>query len=157
VLSDQLERETKYDAPADYVLPPLDGIDGADDDRVRAQTTRMDSVYFDTADHDLIARGITLRCRTGEADNGWQLKAPLVTPGLRSDSLPRAATLPSLGNSLPSLPVSSEGTASGTRGSIQWSPRPSIVLIPTVNLLRAPRRPAAGHVHERRRARRIVF
>ena len=40
------------------------------------QTVRLDSVYFDTADHDLLARGITLRCRTGDADNGWQLKVP---------------------------------------------------------------------------------
>ena len=43
---------------------------------MKAETVRLDSVYFDTADHDLLARGITLRCRTGDADNGWQLKVP---------------------------------------------------------------------------------
>ena len=43
---------------------------------MRVETVRLDSVYFDTADHDLLARGITLRCRTGDADNGWQLKVP---------------------------------------------------------------------------------
>ena len=43
---------------------------------MRVETIRLDSVYFDTADHDLLARGITLRCRTGDADNGWQLKVP---------------------------------------------------------------------------------
>ena len=44
--------------------------------RIQVETIRLDSVYFDTADHDLLARGITLRCRTGDADNGWQLKVP---------------------------------------------------------------------------------
>ena len=89
--SEQLERETKYDAAADFVLPPFDGLDSTGTDatsdgkgndaagngaRVRVETVRLDSVYFDTADHDLLARGITLRCRTGDADNGWQLKVP---------------------------------------------------------------------------------
>ena len=78
MVSEQLERETKYDAAADYVLPPLD-----DGGRVRVETVRLDSVYFDTADHDLLARGITLRCRTGDADNGWQLKVP--TGGARTE------------------------------------------------------------------------
>jgi CHAD domain-containing protein len=75
VVSEQLERETKYDAAADYVLPPLGGLDAAGD-RVGVETTRLDSVYFDTADHDLLTKGITLLCRTGDADNGWQLKVP---------------------------------------------------------------------------------
>jgi hypothetical protein len=35
---------------------------------------RLDSVYFDTEQHDLVARGVTLRCRTGRTDAGWQLK-----------------------------------------------------------------------------------
>src|SRR6185503_16638345 len=64
---------------ADYVLPPLDGLDtstGAEGGRVGVETVRLDSVYFDTADHDLLGSGITLRCRTGDADNGWQLKVP---------------------------------------------------------------------------------
>ena len=79
MVSEQLERELKYNAAADYVLPPLDGLDtstDADSGRVGVETVRLDSVYFDTADHDLLARNITLRCRTGDADNGWQLKVP---------------------------------------------------------------------------------
>ena len=73
--SEHLERETKFDAAADVVLPALDGLvdDGG---RVERSGVRLDSVYFDTEDHDLLARGITLRCRTGDADNGWQLKVP---------------------------------------------------------------------------------
>jgi CHAD domain-containing protein len=80
VVSEQLEREKKYDAAANYVLPPLDGLDDRSPDaggaRMSGTTVRLDSVYFDTADHDLLARGITLRCRTGDDDNGWQLKVP---------------------------------------------------------------------------------
>jgi hypothetical protein len=75
VASEHLERETKFDAAADVVLPPMDGlVDG--EGRVERSGVRLDSVYFDTEDHDLLARGITLRCRTGDTDNGWQLKVP---------------------------------------------------------------------------------
>ena len=73
--SEHLERETKFDAAADVVLPPMDGlVDGGG--RVERSGVRLDSVYFDTEDHDLLARGITLRCRTGDTDTGWQLKVP---------------------------------------------------------------------------------
>ncbi len=36
----------------------------------------LDAVYFDTPSHDLAAKRITLRRRTGGADAGWQLKLP---------------------------------------------------------------------------------
>ena len=49
VASEQLERETKYDAAADFVLPALDGLVG-DGGRVEAVGVRLDSVYFDTED-----------------------------------------------------------------------------------------------------------
>ena len=68
-----LEREVKYDVPADFVVPSLDGIaDGETDEK----SVQLNSVYFDTEHRDLLARGITLRCRTGTTDNGWQLKVP---------------------------------------------------------------------------------
>ena len=73
--SEQLERETKFDAAADYRAADLDGLVG-DGGRVERAAVRLDSVYFDTEDHDLLARGITLRCRTGDTDTGWQLKVP---------------------------------------------------------------------------------
>jgi CHAD domain-containing protein len=75
VASEHLERETKFDADADVVLPDLNGLVG-DGGRVEQSGVRLDSVYFDTEAHDLLARGITLRCRTGSADTGWQLKVP---------------------------------------------------------------------------------
>ena len=72
--SDQLEREIKFDASADTVLPSLREM--AADGALEEATVRLDSVYFDTEDLDLLSRGITLRCRTGDADTGWQLKVP---------------------------------------------------------------------------------
>ena len=47
-----LERETKYDAAADVVLPDLAALvpDGGRIDRV---ALRLDSVYFDTETHYL--------------------------------------------------------------------------------------------------------
>jgi len=75
VASEHLERETKFDAAADVVLPDLGGLIGGGG-RVERSGVRLDSVYFDTEAHDLLGRGITLRCRTGSTDEGWQLKVP---------------------------------------------------------------------------------
>lgn len=75
MVSEQLEREAKYDVEADFVLPALSGVAGSEGVAL-PEIIRLDSVYFDTADHALLARGVTLRCRTGDSDIGWQLKVP---------------------------------------------------------------------------------
>jgi len=75
VVNEYSERENKYDAAAGYVLPDMQDL-VPDGGRVERGTVRLDSVYFDTEQHDLIAHGVTLRCRTGQADAGWQLKVP---------------------------------------------------------------------------------
>ncbi|MFD5066261.1 CYTH domain-containing protein, partial [Streptomyces sp. NPDC058394] len=43
-------------------------------------TVDLDAVYYDTPDQRLAADGLTLRRRTGGADEGWHLKLP-VSPG----------------------------------------------------------------------------
>jgi CHAD domain-containing protein len=69
-----LEREDKWDVDDHFVLPHLDDlIDGGDIDR---STVHLESVYYDTADHDLQTHGIVLRRRDGDDDTGWQLKVP---------------------------------------------------------------------------------
>ena len=73
--SEQLEQEIKFEAGAGVAVPSLDGVAGPGG-RVEVATVRLASVYFDTEAHDLLRRGITLRCRTGDTDNGWQLKVP---------------------------------------------------------------------------------
>ena len=75
MVSEQVERETKYDAAEGFVLPDLSGL-VPDGGRVERATLRLDSVYFDTENHDLLGHGVTLRCRTGTTDTGWQLKVP---------------------------------------------------------------------------------
>lgn len=73
--SQGLEVEKKYDVGSDATVPPLDGLPGVA--RVgEPQTAKLEAVYFDTADHALAARRITLRRRTGGGDAGWHLKLP---------------------------------------------------------------------------------
>ncbi|WP_314244788.1 CYTH and CHAD domain-containing protein [Streptomyces kutzneri] len=47
-------------------------------------TVDLDAVYYDTPDRRLAADGLTLRRRTGGADEGWHLKLP-VSPGVRDE------------------------------------------------------------------------
>ncbi|MFG1929214.1 CHAD domain-containing protein [Mycobacterium sp. NPDC048908] len=68
------ERERKWDVDEHFTLPRIDDIvDGAD---VERSTITLSSAYYDTADGDLQAHGVTLRRRDGDDDTGWQLKVP---------------------------------------------------------------------------------
>src|SRR5262245_38343454 len=68
-----VEIESKFDVPADFVLPPLAGVDGvaAVGDPIELH---LDATYFDTSDQRLARNGIALRRRTGGVDDGWHLK-----------------------------------------------------------------------------------
>jgi CHAD domain-containing protein len=69
------ERELKFDVTEDWALPDL-AILAPDGGSVERQSIRLVSSYYDTAGGDLLAHGVTLRRRTGDADTGWQLKLP---------------------------------------------------------------------------------
>lgn len=69
------QREDSYDVGLDFVLPDLAGLVPAGG-RVEPHTFRLESTYFDTGDRDLLARGVTLRHRTGSSDDDWQLAVP---------------------------------------------------------------------------------
>ena len=69
------EREDKFEVDAAWELPDLTEVIPAGA-RIELGTVSLSSKYFDTADHALLARGVTLRLRTGDADTGWQLKVP---------------------------------------------------------------------------------
>lgn len=57
-------------------------------------TVDLDAVYYDTPDQRLAADGLTLRRRTGGADEGWHLKLP-VSPGVRDEiGAPLGDTVP---------------------------------------------------------------
>lgn len=72
---EQIEREDKYEVGQQFVLPDLASLAPVGG-RVEIRPLRLESAYFDTADGDLLARGLTLRRRTGTTDEGWQLKVP---------------------------------------------------------------------------------
>lgn len=74
--TDAVENERKYDAGPSARLPGLAEIPGVAQ-LAGPHEMFLEATYFDTRDKDLAARGITLRRRTGGADEGWHLKLPL--------------------------------------------------------------------------------
>uniref|UniRef100_UPI000AD172F1 CYTH domain-containing protein n=1 Tax=Cellulosimicrobium cellulans TaxID=1710 RepID=UPI000AD172F1 len=78
------ERERTLSAPDGWELPALelDGLVAEPDEPLR-----LDALYYDTPDLRLLARGVTLRRRTGGEDAGWHLKLP--APGDARDELRR--------------------------------------------------------------------
>jgi CHAD domain-containing protein len=70
-----IEREDKYDVPADFRLPDL-----AELVPLGGRLTRVDidlrAMYYDTTTGDLLAARVTLRRREGGEDAGWHLKLP---------------------------------------------------------------------------------
>ena len=73
--ADHLEIETKFDVPPGYDLPELTGIHGVAEVDAPVEH-RLEAQYFDTPDLRLAGARITLRRRTGGADDGWHVKLP---------------------------------------------------------------------------------
>ncbi len=67
-----LEVERKFDVDDTAARPSFAGIATV----AEPVSQSLDAVYFDTAAHDLAARRVTLRRRTGGTDSGWHLKLP---------------------------------------------------------------------------------
>lgn len=76
MVSEQREIERKFEVDDDFVLPALSIVDGVAA-QSRAQQYDLASTYFDTVDLRLASAGVTLRRRTGGADDGWHLKLPV--------------------------------------------------------------------------------
>ena len=73
--SRHLEVERKFEVFESTVSPSFEGLSSVA--RVeRSPSQQLDAVYFDTPAHDLAARRVTLRRRTGGSDAGWHLKLP---------------------------------------------------------------------------------
>lgn len=95
-ISETIEIERKYAAPARTAVPKLDVLTTVDRVRRRRAMT-LQAQYFDTDDLTLIGAHITLRKRIGGADEGWHLKLPaqgyrheLHAPLTESDDVPEA-------------------------------------------------------------------
>lgn len=70
-----LEVERKFEVFESTMSPSFDGLSAVA--RVeRHPVQQLEAVYFDTPAHDLAARRVTLRRRTGGTDAGWHLKLP---------------------------------------------------------------------------------
>lgn len=71
----QVEIERKYDVDAESRVPSLDGV-GPVVSTTAEEPVTLRAVYFDTAEHLLLANRITLRRREGGHDAGWHIKTP---------------------------------------------------------------------------------
>ena len=70
--TEAIELERKYDVETHVSVPDLSPFGTV----VESGAITLRSVYFDTAGRDLATHRITLRRRTGGADEGWHLKLP---------------------------------------------------------------------------------
>jgi inorganic triphosphatase YgiF len=75
-LTEHLETELKLDVDPGFVVPDLGGLI-AGQAVTEPEVRLLAANYFDTSDLRLAAARITLRRRTGGADEGWHLKLPL--------------------------------------------------------------------------------
>jgi inorganic triphosphatase YgiF len=75
-VSDHLETEQKYDADTGFVLPDLGDLPGSAT-AAPPKRYQLSATYSDTDDLALIRNKVTLRRRTGGADEGWHLKLPV--------------------------------------------------------------------------------
>jgi CHAD domain-containing protein len=83
--SQGIEIEKKYDVGNDATVPALQQLPAVA--RVgNPQAALLEAVYFDTDQHTLASRRITLRRRTGGTDAGWHLKLP---PGATTEKEPQ--------------------------------------------------------------------
>ncbi|ARC56515.1 hypothetical protein AS850_05435 [Frondihabitans sp. 762G35] len=73
--TEQIEIERKYDVDGAVRVPDLRGTGPVETVAVD-EPVLLRAVYFDTAEHLLLANRITLRRRTGGHDAGWHVKLP---------------------------------------------------------------------------------
>jgi inorganic triphosphatase YgiF len=74
-VADHQEIERKFDVDQDFERPDFTGV-APGVSAAAPVVYHLSATYFDTADGRLAAAKITLRRRTGGADEGWHLKLP---------------------------------------------------------------------------------
>ena len=92
-MAEHLEIEQKFEVDEDFQRPDFGAIPGG----VTAAapvTHHLAATYFDTPDACLAAAKITLRRRTGGADEGWHLKLPVAGDTRRELREPLSDELP---------------------------------------------------------------
>jgi inorganic triphosphatase YgiF len=86
-VADHLEIERKFDVDAGFERPDFAGV-APGVSAAAPVVYHLSATYFDTADGRLAASKITLRRRTGGADEGWHLKLPAVPSAQAYSSRP---------------------------------------------------------------------
>lgn len=96
MVTEQLEREDKFDVDPGYVVPELTDL-LSEGGRIETATRKLQNTYYDTAEADLRRLRLTLRHRVGGPDAGWQLKIPSgaaarteIHSGSRAKTVPKA-------------------------------------------------------------------
>ena len=87
MVSEQREREDKFDVEPGFLLPELTDL-LPENGRLQTATYQLENTYFDTTEELLRKHGVTLRRRRGGPDAGWHLKIPsgLAKTEIRSKS-----------------------------------------------------------------------
>ena len=92
-MADHLEIERKFDVDSGFRRPDFAGVvPGVS--AAAAVVYHLSATYFDTVDGRLAASKITLRRRTGGADEGWHLKLPGGLPSAEGYSSRQEVQLP---------------------------------------------------------------
>jgi CHAD domain-containing protein len=102
MVSQQQEREDKFDVDLGFVVPELTDLlpEGG---RIDTATHQLKNTYYDTAERDLQRSRLTLRKRVGGPDAGWHLKVPAgaarteIHSGSRARTVPKGLSEPLLG------------------------------------------------------------
>jgi len=93
MVSEQREREDKFDVDLGFVIPELSDL-LPECGRIETGTFALDNTYYDTAEADLARMRLTLRRRVGGPDAGWHLKMPAGLARTEVHSKSRGRTVP---------------------------------------------------------------
>ncbi|HEX6448983.1 MAG TPA: CYTH domain-containing protein [Trebonia sp.] len=110
-MAEYLEIERKFDVDTDFARPDFDAVPGVS--VADPVTYHLSATYFDTPDQRLLTARMTLRRRTGGADEGWHMKLPVSAETRRelreplSDELPAplAARVAEVTGGVPVAPI----------------------------------------------------
>jgi inorganic triphosphatase YgiF len=120
-VADHLEIERKFDVDAGFQRPDFAGVAPG----VTAAPPivyHLSATYFDTADGRLAANKITLRRRTGGADEGWHLKLPGGLPSAEAYSSRLEVQLPLAAGGERDVPAAHVARVAEVTGGLPLAP-----------------------------------
>jgi inorganic triphosphatase YgiF len=120
-VADHLEIERKFDVDAGFQRPDFAGV--APGVTAAAPIVyHLSAMYFDTADGRLAANKITLRRRTGGADEGWHLKLPGGLPSAEAYSSRLEVQLPLAAGGERDVPAAHAARVAEVTGGLPLAP-----------------------------------